>query len=197
MGKEKEMFRKEKKLPDLKNMGRNMWIMVGMSALLLVLVIVLGYFVQKDVRQRINGQQIIDDTDVTVEQSYMTIPTDEPRTIMIEIDYRDEEIYPADDENGYGCCGFPEPGKEFPGVCEYTEAYKQLVHIFQNYHHLADPEVMLMLGHAEQTEVVTFDEQPITTTKFPERILVIEYDGINKVTYFLERNRQVPLPGAV
>jgi hypothetical protein len=76
----------------------------------------------------------------------------------------------------------------FPGVCEYSLAYKELIWIFSNYKPICEPDVYLYITDLETTEVITADNKALEDTEFPMRILVIEYDGVNKTIHYLERN---------
>jgi hypothetical protein len=95
-------------------------------------------------------------------------------------------IYSQTDNNDDCMCGVY-PGNSFSGICNYSEAYKELVTIFQTYHHLSEPEITLCLDHEQSTEIITFDGKSYFESDNTDRIIIVEYDGINKITYFLER----------
>ncbi len=85
----------------------------------------------------------------------------------------------------------------FPGICEYTEAYDELVYIFNNYDDVCEPVSELCITDVPETKVLTFDGKELSETTFPERILVVMYDGINKMIFYLERRYQQIIENAV
>ena len=76
---------------------------------------------------------------------------------------------------------------QFSGVYCYSDYYNRLVWIFNNYYEIAARTVESYASYYGQTYILTFDRKPVNITTLPRRLLIVEYTGLERITYYLEK----------